>query len=246
MLAIDGYDQLNNILLHHTFPLTDAILLTIFKITGLTIPHEDIIYISQRPFPKNAQERKRQIRNVCGNGVVNNGFAFERLLLDNRIWTEAPLETQRNLFEILAFLVSYEHPNAQHHVEIYHTANTLKKLLFTLTQCFLHKKEWDPVLIQPLINILRSIAQKDYVNFLLLIGQYIVTTHPPRGKSVWDQVHHEDQAHREGPDPRRSVIQLFLGFMRKDSADVSEYLHNILPVTLIIALLDVRFYKTVD
>jgi hypothetical protein len=238
MYAIDGYDQLNNILLQHAFPITDAILLAMLKITGLNIPHEDIIYIGEHGFSKSDAERRRQIRNICGNGVVNNGQAFQKLFLDNRIWAEAPLLTQRNMFETLAFLVSYEHPNALHHVDIYHTAGTLKKTLFTLSQSFIQKKEWDPILIHPLINILRNIAQKDYVNFLLVIGRYIVMTHPIRGISVWDQVH------REGPDPRRSVIQLFLSFMRKDSADVLEYLHNVLPVNIIIALLENRSYLT--
>lgn len=188
MEKIDGYDLLNHIMSQQQFMLTDDVLSTVFLMSGLEeLPfHKDSDGYGHgnRLSFRNSIAANEDIVELANRGIVCNYLAFERLLLDYKIWREAPLRTQKHLFDTMAFLVQ-KHELQSHHINTYRTIGVLKKLMFTLSQCHILEYVIPRQLIKPITTVLKCVLPSPLnMTFFFPISKYINMTHPQRGVTL--------------------------------------------------------------
>ncbi|EFC36198.1 predicted protein [Naegleria gruberi] len=176
MLRLGGYDMLNYHFLSSKdsqFEITPSVLLALLVMCGLDIPNDVIV---------NSVNLK--VRDICKRGVINNFMAFEKLLLDYRIWhTNAKVDTLKKMLKCLAELVSSSFRskvNEHHRAILLTTANGVKRLLFAMSQSYVvgEKIDWPIKIINPTIKILKCIIPTPIsMTYVYPIVQYIILTH---------------------------------------------------------------------
>jgi hypothetical protein len=103
MILKNGYDILNFIMKDKSFQINESVFISVLNFIGFDIKYDYNDEYNNKLVSKN---------------VIMDILGFEKLILDFRIWKKASLETQKNLFIFLNYLLT-EHPQHDHHINLF-------------------------------------------------------------------------------------------------------------------------------
>jgi len=225
MNEIEGYDILKYVLQRDDFEVDEKILMTIWDLCGYNSCEE--VCIRDEDFPSSGHYK------IFQNQVLHNFAAFEKLVLNYKIWRKAPPQVQRTLYDVVLHLIA-THSHSRYHKYAYHTAGVQKRLLLTLEQCYVLDQPWPQQLIHPVVETIHHLIPSPITadKYVFPLCKHIMLTHPKT------EVNLVKSASNDANEARIAILQLLLNIMKEASPNIIEELNTdgFLPLTTLIIM----------